>query len=212
MGITNPGKMMLSTGTAWTVTAAVEAPSIDAMPEGLNLNYHVAAQRWTITQLLGGFGATVDWWLNQAWQSPDPGSRSEKKQLYALLDRALLDSTPGSHDLLFLPLGELAHNPGDLAGGGFIGMNLAHTRTDMSRAILEGCAFEVRWFLDDLRTAGMAVEELWISGGATGSPVWPQILADVTGLPIVLANYPNWAAAGGRYSGRARRGCLSLTR
>ena len=66
----------------------------------------------------------------------------------------------------------------------------------MSRAILEGTAFEVRWALDNLRTAGMPVEELWLAGGATRSPVWPQILADVGGVPIVLADYANWAALG----------------
>ncbi|MCP4168140.1 MAG: hypothetical protein GY759_19910, partial [Chloroflexi bacterium] len=44
--------------------------------------------------------------------------------------------------------------------------------------------------------ANMPVEELWIAGGAVHSPVWPQILADVSGVPIVLADYPSWAALG----------------
>jgi sugar (pentulose or hexulose) kinase len=39
--------------------------------------------------------------------------------------------------------------------------------------------------------------ELWIAGGASASPVWPQILADISGVPIVLADYANWAALGG---------------
>jgi xylulokinase len=77
------------------------------------------------------------------------------------------------------------------------GLQLAHTRSDMARAILEGCAFEVRWALDQLRGSGLPTSELWIAGGASASPVWPQILADISGVPIVLADYANWAALGG---------------
>jgi sugar (pentulose or hexulose) kinase len=67
----------------------------------------------------------------------------------------------------------------------------------MCRAILEGCAYEVRWALDELRSAGIPVEELWLAGGANRSPVWPQILADVCGIPLQVAGYADWAALGG---------------
>ena len=81
-------------------------------------------------------------------------------------------------------------------GGGFVGMGLAHTRADMARSLLEGCAYEVRWALDELRAAGISVEDLWLAGGANRSPVWPQILTDVCGIPLHVASYANWAALG----------------
>ncbi len=195
MGMIDPGRVMLSTGTAWVITGIVTRPSFDAIPDRMDLNYHAAPQRWTGSQYLGGFGATIDWWLEQAWQSPDSAAPIERRDLYRHFDAALLASTPGSRGLTFVPLS----GPSQAAGrpeGAFVGMTLAHTRGDMSRAILEGTAFEVRWALDNLRTAGMLVEELWIAGGATRSPVWPQVLADVGGVPIVLADYANWAALG----------------
>lgn len=195
MGMIDPGRVMLSTGTAWVITGIVTTPSLDAIPDRMDLNYHAAPQRWTGSQYLGGFGATIDWWLEQAWQSPDSTRPFARRELYSFLDNALLASTPGSRGLHFMPLS----GPSQAAGrpqGAFIGLTLAHTRGDMSRAILEGTAFEVRWALDNLRSAGMPVEELWIAGGATRSPVWPQILADVSGVPIVLADYANWAALG----------------
>jgi sugar (pentulose or hexulose) kinase len=40
------------------------------------------------------------------------------------------------------------------------------------------------------------VEELWLAGGANRSPVWPQILADVCGVPLQVAGYADWAALG----------------
>jgi sugar (pentulose or hexulose) kinase len=105
-------------------------------------------------------------------------------------------SPPGSRDLLFLSLGGPSQIMNAAPGGGFIGMELAHSRADMSRAVLEGCAYEVRWALDELRSAGIPVEELWLAGGANRSPVWPQILADVSGVPLQVAGYADWAALG----------------
>ena len=113
------------------------------------------------------------------------------------MNAALAESAPGSHGLLFTPLSGPSQLPGAAPGGTLAGLQLAHTRADMARAILEGCAFEVRWALDQLRGSGLPTTELWIAGGASASPVWPQILADISGVPIVLADYANWAALGG---------------
>ncbi len=194
MGNIRPGRFMLSTGTAWTITGTAERPDRTTIPAGLNISFHVVTQRWTMTQYIGGYGAIVDWWLQHAWQSPDPATHYQKKELYGYLDQALGQSVPGCHDLFFLPLSGQVQD--GLAGTSFVGLELAHTRADMSRAILEGCAYEVRWFLEDLRAAGIPVEELWVSGGATGSPLWPQILADVGGVSIAVASYASWAALG----------------
>ena len=195
MGMIDPGGIMLSTGTAWVITAISDNPDLSSIPDRMDLNFHAAPERWTPSQYLGGFGATVEWCLEQNWQSPDPGSQLDRHRLIELFDTAITDSVPGSHELLFLPLGGPSQTTG-LSQGAFAGLTLAHTRTDMGRSILEGTAFEVRWALENLRAADMPVEELWIAGGATNSPVWPQILADVTGVPIVLTDYPSWAALG----------------
>ena len=77
-----------------------------------------------------------------------------------------------------------------------MGLRLDHTRADMSRAVLEGAAFEVRWALERLAAAGMPIEQMWMVGGATRSPIWPQIVADVTGVPIFLAPYTHGPALG----------------
>ena len=72
MGNIVPGRYMLSTGTAWTITGTAERPDRTVIPSGLNISFHTVTNRWTVTQYVGGFGAIVDWWLQQAWQSPDP--------------------------------------------------------------------------------------------------------------------------------------------
>ncbi|NJN97577.1 MAG: hypothetical protein HC875_27615 [Anaerolineales bacterium] len=137
---------------------------------------------------MGGFGATVEWWLNGVWQNVEPQPPLSRADLYAAMNRALAQTQPGSNNLLFLPV--------HTAYGGFAGLRLDHSRADMSRAILEGCAFELRGALEDMRRANLPVERLWMAGGATRSPVWTRILADVTGVPLTLTEYAHWSALG----------------
>jgi xylulokinase len=197
MGMTAPGRVALATGTAWVITGITESRRVTDAPASMDLSFHAAPERWTVSQFLGGFGATVDWWLQQAWESPDPAHALGVKALYRHLDAALEKSDPGANGLLFTPLSGPSQLPGSPPGGAFSGLQLAHTRGDMARAILEGCGFEVRWAVDELKGSGLPTTELWIAGGAASSPVWPQILADISGVPIVLADYANWAALGG---------------
>lgn len=197
MGMTAPGRVALATGTAWVITGITESRRVTDAPATMDLSFHAAPERWTVSQFLGGFGATVDWWLQQTWESPDPARTLGMKALYRHLDAALESSAPGASGLLFTPLSGPSQLPGSPPGGTFFGLQLAHTRGDMARAILEGCAFEVRWAVDQLRASGLPTTELWIAGGASASPVWPRILADIIGVPIVLADYANWAALGG---------------
>jgi len=80
--------------------------------------------------------------------------------------------------------------------GGFIGLSLSHSRDDMARAVMEGIAFELRWAMEEMREAEVRVTELKMVGGAAGSPVWPQIVADVTGFPVSLPAVKQSASRG----------------
>lgn len=191
MGMTSSGKVMLSTGTAWVIMSVVDADTTASVPEWVNLYFHAVPGKRLGGQLVGGFGATVDWWLNQVF-----GKGTNQKDVYDQLNDEVRSSPAGSRGLLFLSLSGPSQIMNAKPGGGFARMELVHTRADMCRAILEGCAYEVRWALDELRSAGIPVEELWLAGGANRSPVWPQILADVCGIPLQVATYADWAALG----------------
>jgi xylulokinase len=54
----------------------------------------------------------------------------------------------------------------------------------MTRAILEGSAFALRDILEAMSSAGLDVRRLTIVGGGAKGPLWRQIKADVTGLPV----------------------------
>ncbi|HID51809.1 MAG TPA: hypothetical protein EYP41_07230 [Anaerolineae bacterium] len=193
LGVNAPGKLLLACGTAWVFTGVMAAPEMDSVPAALDWNFHVLPQRYTISQSLGGLGASLEWWVNQAWRGVD--GAATRQAMFAALD-AELAGTEGDGRLLFFPLTGGHDGPATTQRGGFAGLQLSHSRADMARAIMESAAFELRWALQPVQQAGLPVDRLWMVGGAAQSPHWPQILADVTGIPIRLPAYDNWPALG----------------
>lgn len=209
MGATSPGQVMLASGTAWVITALIGKMRVDQAPAQVDLNYHVVPEVHTVSQLLGPFGATVEWWLNEACPSGQSAQATTRTARYAVLDHILAGSVPGARDLLFLPLGGSSQLAGCTARGGFVGLRLDHTHVDMARALLEGAAFEVRWALVTMAHRGLSADGMWMSGGATRSSLWPEIVASVTGLPLCLARGANWPARGAGLLAAAGAGLAS---
>jgi xylulokinase len=118
--------------------------------------------------------------------------------LYAAINEGVARSEPGAGGLLFFPP---AGGHGEIYGvgrGGFVNLTLPHTRDDMARAVMESVAFELRWAIEEIGRAGVSVDVLKMVGGASRSPVWPQIVADVTCLPVALpaiSQAASWGAA-----------------
>jgi xylulokinase len=119
-----------------------------------------------------------------------------RQAAYAALDAKLEQTTPGGDGLFFLPLTGGHSTPAGEQRGGFWGLRLDHSRADMARAVMEGAAYELRWALEPVRQAGMPIERMWMIGGATHSPLWPSIVADVAALPLALARTKHGPAVG----------------
>src|SRR5918996_189728 len=105
---------------------------------------------------------------------------------YDLLSRQAERIEPGAEGLVFLPAmqGAMAPEWNGSARGVFYGLTPAHTRAHMTRAVLEGSAFGLRDILEAMISAGLDVRRLTIVGGGAKGPLWRQIKADVTGLPV----------------------------
>jgi len=82
------------------------------------------------------------------------------------------------------------------ARGVFYGLTLAHSRAHMTRAILEGSAFALRDIVEAMSHAGLGVRRLTIVGGGAKGPLWRQIKADVTGLPVRVPTSVETTATG----------------
>jgi xylulokinase len=106
--------------------------------------------------------------------------------LYETLLQDAARSPVGARGLILLPhlMGERAPCPDPYARGVLYGLTLAHRRGDLARALLEGCAFQLRRIAESL--PGERVEEVVAVGGGAKGALWLQILADVMGIPLLV--------------------------
>ncbi len=104
----------------------------------------------------------------------------------------------GADGLVFVPYltGERHPHPDPLARGAFVGLTLRSGLGQLVRSVMEGVAFGLRDNLELLRGLGVAPATAAISGGASQSPVWRQILTDIAGIPLYTINSSEGAALG----------------
>ena len=90
--------------------------------------------------------------------------------------------------ILFLPhLAGAATPYMDLGSkGAFLGLHLGTDEKDLFLAVLEGVAYEARLNIETLAKHGVSITSMVASGGGSKNPVWNQIKADVTGIPITI--------------------------
>jgi xylulokinase len=131
-------------------------------------------------------------WLEGIWRHPN-----NQRILFAEMDKLAEDVPVGALGLLFLPhlMGERSPYWNPLARGAFVGLAMPHGRAEMTRAVLEGVAFNLRAILDALRGQGVRLKAMRLIGGGARSPLWRQILADIFQLPVLLPDMPGEATS-----------------
>jgi xylulokinase len=196
-GVFAPGDVCDVVGTAEPVCAASAEPRED--PSMLvECHPHADPDAWLLENPGFVSGGSLRWWRDRF--SPIERSAEEEGlgDAYDLLSREAERVPPGSEGVVFLPClqGAMAPEWNGAARGVFYGLTLAHTRAHMTRAILEGSAFALRDILEAMKAAGLDVRRLTIVGGGAKGPLWRQIKADVTGLPVRIPSSVETTATG----------------
>ncbi len=184
-GVTQPGDlgMILGTSNVLSALAATEFHSAgifgsfpDALMDGLNL---VEAGQVST-------GAILSWFKRTFMQEAEAQAVARGQSIYQLLDAEAAATPPGADGLIVLDYfqGNRTPHTDSLARGAIWGLSLNHTRGHIFRALMEGIAYGVQDLLLTFAHHGFAVERIFASGGATKSPLFMQIYADVTGRTI----------------------------
>ncbi|GBC87085.1 Xylulose kinase [bacterium HR12] len=184
-GVFEPGEVCDVVGTAEPVCAASAEPRED--PTMLvECHPHADPEAWLLENPGFVSGGNLRWWRDQFGHPERAAEANGDGDAYDLLSADAARVPPGADGLVFLPCmqGAMAPEWNGAARGVFYGLTLAHTRAHMTRAILEGSAFALRDILEAMRGAGLDVRRLTIVGGGAKGPLWRQIKADVTGLPV----------------------------
>lgn len=192
-GVVRPGLVGDIAGTAEPVCAASPAPAFDPT-HLIETHCHGDPDLWLLENPGFVSGGNLRWFRDHF----AAGAAQAGKSAYQTLDAEAADVPPGSEGLVFLPclMGAMAPTWNEHARGTYAGFTLAHTRGHFTRALLEGTAFAVRDITDQMRVVGLDLQEMRVVGGGARSPLWNQIKADVTGLPVAVPEITETTALG----------------
>ncbi len=196
-GVFESGDVCDVVGTAEPVCAASTEPRED--PTRLvECHPHGDPDAWLLENPGFVSGGNLRWWRDQFAPIERDAETAGLGDAYDFLSTEAGHVEAGAQGLVFLPCMQGAMTPewNGAARGVFYGLTLAHTRDHMTRAILEGSAFALRDILGAMRDAGLNVRRLTIVGGGAKGPLWRQIKADVTGLPVRVPTSVETTATG----------------
>jgi xylulokinase len=180
---TAPTRAYLNLGTA-VVSGAMSADYL--CDRAFRTLYSPVAGNFFVEHVLRGGVFTVGWFVERF--AGDLRDVRLPLSIEELLEAAAAKVPPGAQGLMAVPYWNNVMNPywDPLASGVMLGWTGAHGREHFYRAILEGIAYEQRLVGDAMmEAAGRRFTEYVTMGGGSRSRLWCQIIADVTGVPVV---------------------------
>jgi xylulokinase len=181
-GVRLPGDAMIMYGTTMFLLLVTERPTPDRR---LWATGYCLPDRYDLAGGMATTGALTRWFRDNLGTEEVATERAGGVNAYAGLADLAATVPAGAGGVVCLPYfsGERTpiHDP--LARGVFAGLTLSHTRAHLYRAVLEGTAYGVRHNLEVMAEVGAAPRRLIAVGGGAQSPLWLQIVSDVSGVP-----------------------------
>ena len=202
VGVLDAGEMMLMYGsTIFTIRVGDERirdPRLWHAP-------WLCADQHACMAGLATSGTLTHWFADQLARDLNP------EAAMAALAAEAATSPPGANGLIFLPYfsGERTpiHDPN--AKGAIVGLNLAHARADLYRALLEGIAFATNAIFDTYAEAGAPPSTVVAVGGGLRNRIWTQATSDVSGLKQEARGIGIGASYGDAFLARLALGDIS---
>lgn len=184
MGVSRPGTAAMMTGSSNLVMAATAQPvfcgedAFNAGPDFLLPGCYTSVQGQVST------GSILRWFRREFARDLD------EKDCFRLLDSEAEKVEIGAGGLTLLDYWQGNRTPYQDADvrGMIYGLSMSTTREAVFRAVLEGIACGTEDMLEQFRRAGAPISELYVSGGTTRSPLFMQIHADISGIPMKITS------------------------
>ncbi len=186
VGVVRPGSVKATTGTGTFLLAFSQSVRLDP-GRRLLCSRHVVPDTFVVEASMFTTGAALRWFRDNLAPKECEQARQEASDPYDLLMELAATAPPGAGGVLHIPhfVGAGAPHWNPHARAVFAGIALGHSRAHLLRAVLEGVAMEIRTNVEVMRSIGIPVRELRVTGGAARSRFWMQVQSNVLGVPIV---------------------------
>lgn len=143
-------------------------------------------------------GSVLSWFKRNFGAGAAADAAERGISVYQLLDEEAAQAPPGAEGLIVLDYfqGNRTPHTDSAARGAIWGLSLQSGRAQVFRALMEGIAYGMEDILQTFRGHGFAVERIIASGGATHSPLFMQIYADVIGQSLLVTREPEASLLG----------------
>ncbi|PKH25269.1 carbohydrate kinase [Enterobacterales bacterium CwR94] len=184
-GVVSSGEASIVAGT-WSINQVVVDKPDYLRP--VFMNSIIEKDRYMAIEASATSAANLDWFLREFDDGRSGQGAARSSDIVAHVEPNA--QLPIYHPYLY------SGRKSETAKAGFYGLGGWHTRADMLYALFEGVTFAHRAHIDRLRAAGIAFDRAILSGGAARSCIWPQMFADVLGIPIRVAECKETGALG----------------
>src|SRR5437588_1762207 len=170
-GMTHPGHLLESIGTASVIMAVVDTfrPSAELLTAGFNSYAYVLQNTYVTLGTLNFAGGALEWIVTLLYGQGKQGTVSPENYAQALREAA--EIPPGARGAIILPsfLGSGTPYAKRSARGAILGLTPSHNRPELVRALIEGLAFWLRDNTEMLCNLGIAPPhpEITVIGGTT---------------------------------------------
>jgi len=156
----------------------------------------------TSNEMIANFCSSNNGWLPLICTMNVTSATTKIRQLFNLdieaFNEALQLSPPGAEGVMMLPFfnGERVP-PLPHAQASLHCLNHENlTPQNLSMAVVESATYGLKFGLDLFREQGLSMNEIRLTGGGSRSPVWRQIVADITNTQVVCVANEEGAALG----------------
>jgi len=189
-GAINAGDVIIGSGTTWVVTAMTDSPRFET-----HFAQSVSAVEgmWGSLVSIGYGGVCLEWFRKNVMAADAAGNLMSFEEI----DKMASAKNVGANGLFFYPyFGGSSHPESDtVSKASLVGLDLSHDRFDIARAIMEGVTYQILWVLEDM-SAKFPVSALKLVGGASKSALWSQMVADISGMPVMIPAIPDLTCVG----------------
>ncbi len=165
-------------------------------PADLGLSFCIPERLWMRTMVNVAGTTNLDWFVNLFCKDIEAMSASQT-EVFAELERLATVSGVGARGIIYLPYlstqGIITPFAEPTARAEFYGVHNGHVRGDFVRAIYEGVALSIR---DSFAVIPQPVDSMRMAGGGAKSPLWSQMIADCTGMRVLVPAGKEFGAKG----------------
>lgn len=200
IGVVEPGRYTVVGGSFWQQTVVIDEPLIDPQARLRTLCHAIPAQ-WMLEGIGFYCGLTTRWFRDAFCALEQAQAQAEGRDVYSLLEEQAAALPPGSNGVVGIFSNLMTARHWVHAAPAFVGFDVTAPersgKRECFRAIEESAAYAS---LGHLRIAqeisGWKLDDVVLTGGAAKGTLWPQILADVLGVPVHLPAVKESSALG----------------